>query len=137
MNRFVGSHTLFSEVMGWFFVACLFCDAANLDDLLSRSVVLHDDDEVYASDLDGCEGTNSSMCWEQQRSIGTSAVAQPPPVSRTTVRIIIDQDSPSLPADQYQFVSRPFPFLEDSPAVSSDDELPTALLYLQFHSFLI
>jgi hypothetical protein len=137
MKRLVRSHTLLSEVVGWFFVAALFCDQANLDDLLSRSVVLHDDDKVYATDLGACEGTNSPKCWEQQRSVGASAVRQSAPLSRTIVRVIIDQDSPSTPAGQIHILVKPLPSLENSPAVSFDNELPTELLYLQFHSLLI
>jgi len=137
MNRFLRSRTLVSQAAGWLFVATLFCDEANLDDLLSGSVVLHDDPEVSATELGACEGTNYPMCCEQQRSVGASAVRPSVPLSPTIVRITMDQDSPSPPANQTHIGFESLPCHEDSPAGSLDNELPTELLYLQFRSLLI
>jgi hypothetical protein len=137
MNQFVKLRKRLFQVMGWCFVATLFCDGANFDDLISGSIVLHEDDEVYATDLRACEGTNFPMSWEQQSSGGASAVRQSIPLSRTTVRIIIDQDSPSPPGGHIHLAYELFPFFTDSSAISFDNDIPTELLYLQFRSLLI
>ena len=123
--------------MGWCFVVALFCDGANLDDLIAGSIVLHEDDEVYATELGAHGGINFPVSWEHQRSIGASAVRQSAPSSRTTVRIILDQDSPSLATGHVHLGYGLFPLLKDSSPVSFDSELPTELLYLQFRSLLI
>jgi hypothetical protein len=123
--------------MGWCFVVTLFCDGANLDDLIAGSIVLHEDDEVYATELGAHGGINFPVPWEQQSSMGASAIQQSAPSSRTTVRIILDQDSPSLATGRAYLAYEPFPFLKDFSPASFDNELPTELLYLQFRSLLI
>jgi hypothetical protein len=88
--------------MIWIFVAAYFFDAANLDDLVPGSVVLHPD-------------TNeSSLVPSTVLFAGFSGTpSRPAPLPATPVqcnnthaiRLIIDQDSPSLAAEQLVAIS--------------------------------
>ena len=81
----------------WIFVAAYCFDAANLDDLIPGNVVVHPD-------------TNESSLAPQAASfdglVSTPAKPASHPAAPTqcgkphTIRIIIDQDSPSLAAEQ-------------------------------------
>lgn len=123
--------------MAWFFVAALFCDGANLDDLFSDFVVLHDDDEAGATASAAYGWTNGRVCWEQHNTTGTPEVRQSPPFLRSLVRVIIDQDSPSLTADGFHAIFNPLRFLKDSSSDLFFRQLPTELLHIRFHSLLI
>ena len=135
MRRFVTAHTLLSQVLMWFFIATLFSDEANLDDLVCGHLVLHDGDEVVHLGMN--DGANPPMCWARCCSTGATALRQSLPLSQISVRIILDQDSPSATAVAFQTVSNSLPILEDSPTVSFDHELPVGLLHLRYHRLLI
>jgi hypothetical protein len=123
--------------VGCFFVAALFCDQINLDDLICGCVVLHGEAEVPATVPGLCDGPSVAGCWHRGFSPDALGVRQPVAPSRATIRVIIDQDSPSLPAISSRIVGNVIPFLEDSSAVSFDDELAKEKLYLQSCSLLI
>ena len=81
MFRLTYSHTLLSQVAEWFFVAVLFCDSANLDDMISGSIVFHDDIEILAADLSASEGADATMYRAEQCSTGATGVRQSTPLS--------------------------------------------------------
>jgi hypothetical protein len=137
MNRFVKTDSLLFHIAGWFFIATLFCDGANLDDLLSGSVVLHDDDEVIAADQSPYAGADIPVCRGDYSYAGASAVRQPVHLLRAPVRVIIDQDSPSLAAGRFQIGSATLPLLKDSPEANFECPLPPESLFIRFRSLLI
>ncbi|HMK39676.1 MAG TPA: hypothetical protein VK569_10070 [Bacteroidota bacterium] len=86
MNRFVKSGSRLVMFMAWVFAATMFADAANLDDIFSSNYVIHDDDAASAPPGPiPVHDTGSPQ-----------APAKSPP---SPVRLILDQDSPSLAAD--------------------------------------
>ena len=86
MNRFVKRRSRLLLILGWAFAATLFADAANLDDIFSSNYVIHDDDDASTPPI----GIPS-----HDGSAPQSPVQSPP----SPVRLILDQDSPSLAAD--------------------------------------
>jgi len=137
MNRFIKANSLFARAMGWFFAASLFCDGANLDDIFSRSIILHDDEEVIGACQDSAAGSGTGMFCDHPRSSGETGLQPSAPLTRTPVRVIIDQDSPSLAAEGSETAIEPLPNFEDSPVPSSDVQRAVERLHLRFHSLLI
>ena len=86
MNRFVKRRSRLFLIVSWAFAATLFADAANLDDIFSSNYVIHDDDAASAP-----YGAIPSP----DRSSPDSQGKFPP----SPVRLILDQDSPSLAAE--------------------------------------
>ena len=86
MNRFVKRRSGLFLLVSWAFAATLFADAANLDDIFSSNFVIHDDDEAWAP-----PGPIPS-----QDSATPRLPDKSPP---SPVRLILDQDSPSLAAE--------------------------------------
>ena len=86
MNRFVkrGSHLFLCTA--WIFAVTLFADAANLDDIFSSNYVIHDDDVASAPPV--------QIPPHQSAPPGSPEKTPPSPV-----RLILDQDSPSLAAE--------------------------------------
>jgi hypothetical protein len=86
MNRFVKSRSRLFLIVSWAFAATMFADAANLDDIFSSNYVVHDDDEA----------------WAPPGPIPSQDNATPPSPDKaptSPVRLILDQDSPSLAAE--------------------------------------
>ena len=86
MNRFVKRGSYLVLFLVWAFAATLFADGANLDDIFSSNYVIHDDDAASAppGPIPFHEGGS----------------AQAPVKSPSSpVRLILDQDSPSLAAE--------------------------------------
>jgi hypothetical protein len=86
MNRFVKHRSKLFLIVSWAFAATLFADAANLDDIFSSNYVIHDDDDACVPP--GPIPTHDSATPQSPEK------APPSPV-----RLILDQDSPSLAAD--------------------------------------
>jgi hypothetical protein len=137
MNRFVQSRSLFFSIVVWCFVTALFCDATDLDDLLHGIVVLHDDEEITAIDSCVYYGSDTTRHAERRERTGLTQLEQSGPPSRLSVRLVIDQDSPSLAADESQTVFESLFAIQDSSTPSSDIQLPTELLHIRSHSLLI
>ena len=73
-------------IVSWAFAATMFADAANLDDIFSCNYVIHDDDDASAP--------SGSIPFHDSASKPLPENAPPTPV-----RLILDQDSPSLAAE--------------------------------------
>ncbi len=120
----------------WLFVAVVFADAANLDDLFSRSVVLHSDEEAIA------QSSSYSADGDAAIHLRTGALPLDFSIHRlSTPRynaaiIILDQDSPSLEAEKTTSkevcLTAPQSRLAPIHLVSL-----TELLYLKFRVLLI
>ena len=87
MNQFVKGRSRLFLLTTWVFLASLFADSANLDDLFSSNYVIHDDDEV-------CSNASSSVPHDQY-----PGAPQPSKVPEKKVQVVIDQDSPALASD--------------------------------------
>ena len=87
MNKFVQRRSWRFLLTAWVFLASLFADSANLDDLFSSNYVLHDDDQV-------CSDASPSIPQNQYPD-----APQPSKVPEKNVQIVIDQDSPGLASD--------------------------------------
>ncbi len=97
MNRFVAGKSILFLVLAWTLTATLFADGANLDDLCSGAIVLHDDDEATAPDAFLAQAAAPQHhAQAAPKHHGPSDSKQLP---ATPVRVIVDQDSPSLAAD--------------------------------------
>ncbi len=97
MNRFVSAQSILFLVLAWTLTATLFADGANLDDLFSGTIVLHDDDEATAPDAFLAQAAAPQHhAPTAPKHHGSSDSKQVP---GTPVRVIVDQDSPSLAAD--------------------------------------
>ncbi len=86
MNRFVKRRSVLFLFVAWAFAVMMFADAANLDDIFTSNYVIHDDDDA----------------WAPPPPIPSHDPVSPPSQGKTTpapVRIILDQDSPSLAAE--------------------------------------
>jgi hypothetical protein len=101
MNRFVSHKSALFLVVAWVVALTLFADGANLDDLASGTVVLHDDDQVTQSQVPDLAASMDR--WSSDQSNPHSQVpvksGQPLRFPASPVRVIVDQDSPSLAAE--------------------------------------
>ncbi len=121
----------------WLFLVTLFSDAANLDDLLFSSPVIHDDDEFVSAGLGtSCE----SPAFSDVQRIGLPG----PHLFRETLgvvparmHVIVDQDSPSLPADGSHVQFRSLSLSVNDPSVPPDAQFPGQPLHILFRSLLI
>ena len=129
--------SLLSSFATWLFIAALASDSANLDDLFSSGIVLHDDDEIVCAGADLPATGVASNCTGQLQTDRVTSLHQISPALHPFVRAIIDQDSPSLAANSVPTPSKIFGLHKDSPMLSDDVDPPTGLLHLLFHSLLI
>jgi hypothetical protein len=79
MFRFVKSGSVLFQFLSWLFVASLFCDGANLDDLFHGVSVLHDDFEIGAGCAGGINGAYSAAIGGHRGSTGATVGTLPPP----------------------------------------------------------
>lgn len=86
MNRFVKRRSRLFLIVCWAFAAAMFADAANLYDIFSSNYVIHDDDDASAP-----SGSIPSH--------DTAPTPSPEKAPPSPVRLILDQDSPSLAAE--------------------------------------
>ncbi len=101
MNRFVSRKSILVLVLAWVVTLTLFADGANLDDLCSGTIVLHDDDEVGAA-------ADMNSAAQVDQGIPPNHAPLPPShdakndshqVPAAPIRVIVDQDSPFLEAE--------------------------------------
>jgi hypothetical protein len=101
-------------ILTWMFLALVFADAANLDDIFLTANIIHDDTDLIAPPPG-----------HQDPPTGTSDTGSH---HHADLRVIIDQDSPSLAAvDEVETIQiGRFPLPENAAGVTSflsDDEL--------------
>ena len=87
MNKFVQRGSWLFLLTAWVFLASLFADSANFDDLFSSNYVLLDDDQV-------CSNASSSIPQDQYPD-----APRPSKVPEKNLQIVVDQDSPGLASD--------------------------------------
>lgn len=131
------SRSLLATLALWLFIVAIVGDAVNLDDLLSPAIVVHGDEEVVSAGAELPDASDASNGAGVHLSTILSSIHQYTPPPHSFVRVVIDQDSPSLEANIHQAFSKDFRILTDSPAFSSEVPPPTGLLHLLFHSLLI
>jgi hypothetical protein len=127
MNVLKGPHSVVFRVASWFFLIALSCDAVNLDDLFSPSVVLHDDIDIVASNIHSDAESVVRIFPTQHRVL----------VPLRVVRLMIDQDSPALSADTIQSPFNLLALLKDKSIALPHPEIPSELLHLRNHALLI
>ena len=101
MNRSASSNSLFFVLFTWIFACALFADGTNLDDLISGSFVLHDDEDMVSQQTMESAVSALASASAIPRSLrhlpaGNGTQKQVP---LPAGRVIVDQDSPSLAAD--------------------------------------
>jgi hypothetical protein len=83
------------QVCLWLFTAVTFADAANLDDFFADTVVIHDDQDAETQPVlvmdSALHVANTAAAHATRRDSNQIPVAP--------VRVVFDQDSPSLAAD--------------------------------------
>ncbi len=139
MNRFIAQRSALFVVVTVVFVAALFADGANLDDLCPGAIILHDDDEVAVP-------ANFGLDAQPGPGAAHRHSAFPSPHSRhgdsksspaAPVRVVVDQDSPSLQAEwRLGMTSEPGDAAGCVPAAYHAPPAPGAL-HLRFCTLLI
>ena len=124
MNRFAKSGTRFFLTFAWFVVATLFADSANLDDLFTSNYVVHDDDEVASAD-------------QQPQNIPPDSQQHPDKAPAHPVRVIVDQDSPSLAADTDAFTLVAGTLFSEQITVAYETVRTGDCLYIKYRTLLI
>jgi hypothetical protein len=132
MNRFLVSRSLLLHFATWLFIALFSCDEVNVADLCPGFFVLHDDDDIAAGSSVACCGSVQARCNAPQESSCAPRVKQSGPLARFGVRVLIDQDSPSLAAGECRTVFGSLVSLPDASMSDSDGPPPTELLHLRF-----
>jgi len=124
MNRFVKRKSHLFLFVAWSFAATMFADAANLDDIFSSNYVIHDDDDA----------------WAPPPPIPVHDCASPQSQGKTPpapVRLILDQDSPSLPAEYDASSLVAHSLLSREKTVSYVMVFAVDALHIKFRSLLI
>jgi hypothetical protein len=125
MSQFASNRSAMFLIVVWSFLFALFADAANLDDILSSASVLHDDDEVTSTQ---CQ-TGPSEAHSAQET--NHKVPAPP------LRVIIDQDSPSLAAEYDLVAIAVTPGFCDCRVTAVDAGFSSSDLHIKFRTLLI
>lgn len=95
MMTLVKKGSLVFQAALWLFTAVTFADAANLDDLVADTVVIHDDQDA---------DSQPALVTESAPQSANNAAAQAPrhdsrQIPHALIHVVFDQDSPSLAAD--------------------------------------
>jgi hypothetical protein len=135
MNSFTQKKSLFFFLYTWLFIAALFADAANLDDLMPSTIVLHSDEDSVSLLSFGLSFNTPQNCpampFHSPKNRGTTHK-----VLVGGARIIYDQDSSSLAAGPMLASELITLFLrqkEIQPAIPQT----TSLLHIRFSTLLI
>ncbi len=110
---------------GWFFVVTLFADGANLDDLFSSTDVIHDDEDV------------ASVCSHSLPQPERAAGNQGAKSTDKGLRILIDQDSPSLAAEDCVAAFVNAIISSGTEETAYDPALPSGLLTIKLCTLLL
>ncbi len=136
MNKFTKNKSKIFFAVCWLFVAAMFADSANLDDLLPGTIVVHsDEDNDTQTDYDLLVNVHNDSPVRSQ-SLPQQPKKQETPQPTTTLRVIYDQDSDSLAA-QPVLASESVVMLPPETQVCFDSIKPTHSLYLLNCTLLI
>lgn len=140
MNKLAKTRSPLFILIGWLLLVSSFADGANLDDLVPGTLVVHDteDGEGYVQPqlrLLGGSDAFSGISAHHSRPI-TSKESKPSS-HQSALRVILDQDSPSLAADYVGYAERFATVASDSQPVSTWCIFCNESLYLQYCSLLI
>ncbi len=137
MHRTAQSHPLLFRIASWLFIASVTCDGTNVDDLCSGCIIVHDDELVIAASRIPADETtelHSNLQIELQGPATIRQIVSPPMVS---LRIILDQDSPSLHSGgSLSLAGVPTLFIQSTPLILLQI-LPAEPLHIRFHTLLI
>jgi len=136
MNRFAERKSVIFVVLIWGFLAALFADGANLDDLLPGTVVIHSDEDnatqTEADLLTAVPTKGPVRSHSLPRFPHKKEESQP----TTPLRIIYDQDSDSLAANPVSLAETFVPLPPESP-VEYESATTVHSLYLLNCTLLI
>jgi hypothetical protein len=136
MNKFTSNKSIIFLAISWLFIAALFADGANLDDLIPGTVVVHsDEDNDTQTDYDLLVNVPNDTPVHAQ-SLPQHSPKQETPQPTTTLRIIYDQDSDSLAANPV-LASESSVMLPPETQVAVESIIPTYSLYLRNCTLLI
>jgi len=118
----------------WAFITVFTVDAANADDLISGTPVIHPVGEASSATSLGLKGTTAHGDDAQRSSILLKS--QSPKRPTIILRVIVDQDSPSVPAEPLILLaSSAVP--ARSPHVIGASQRNSSYLYLLHRSLLL
>ncbi len=136
MNKFTANKSKIFFAICWLFVAALFADGANLDDLIPGTIVVHSDEDNDSQTDSQLLAHVSNDAPVRSHSLPQHSHNQETPQPTTPVRIIYDQDSDSLAANPV-LASEAFVMLPPEIQVSIESIIPTHSLYLRNCTLLI
>lgn len=135
MFKLAKSGSISFRILSWLFVGALFCDVANIDDLFRGVVALHDDFEVGAVSAGGLAGL-PSIAGPCTGVPGMTTLGNVP-VAPAAVRIVVDQDSPSIEARGLRSSGATMLTLRGTPRNGDDTWTSSELLHIRFRHLLI
>ena len=117
----------------WVFLGMYFVDAANLDDLLPDTIVFHPDADDSSPDGSAPELSGNGLNAQKSQPAPDQNASSKKP---HTLRVVIDQDSPSLAAEPLVSMLSSHTIPEDQIHIS-DSFISTSSLYLLNCTLLI
>jgi len=136
MNRFTSNKSIVFFAISWLFIAALFADGANLDDLIPGTVVVHSDEDNDTQTDYNLLVNIANNTPVRSHSLPQHSQKKETPPPPTPVRIIYDQDSDSLAANPV-LASESSVMLPPETHVSIESIKPTHSLYLRNCTLLI
>ena len=98
MNKFVQSKSKLFLALIWIFLASMFADGANLDDLLPGFIVVHSDEDNATQTESELLTSSTTKTPVHSHSLPQSPLKKEDSQPTTPLKIIYDQDSDSLAA---------------------------------------
>ena len=136
MNKFTSNKSTVCFVISWLFIAALFADGANLDDLLPGTIVVHSDEDNDSQTDAQLLAHVSNDAPVRSHSLPQHSHSQETPQPTPPLRIVYDQDSDSLAASPV-LASEASVMLPPEIHVSVESIQPTHSLYLRNCTLLI
>lgn len=136
MNEFACSKSKIFFSIFWFFIAALFVDVANLDDLIPDTIVVHSDEDNNSQ-----SASQLLTHVSDHTPVGSHSLPQHSQKNETRkpskhIRIIYDQDSDSLAVDPV-LASELFVRIWNETRISFESIKPTHSLYIRNCTLLI
>jgi len=133
MIRLAQWASLLFRLVIWLFTAVTIADAANLDDLLADTVVLHDDQDTESQPAlvaDNTPKTGNNAATNSPRHESRQAPVAP-------VCVVYDQDSPSLAADPAPLEALVAVAPTEEPAAPQTSRISCESLHVRLCSLLL